>query len=100
MTKAFGIVGAANLPLHLVLAMKRSPLRWLGRLSYEGRANFLHRWLGRTISLLLAVHATLYFAFFWATGRMTTRFLELDVLCGFFALLVIVRPSSLGCVCR
>ena len=92
MTKAFGMVGAANLPLHLVLAMKRSPLRWLGALSYEGRANFLHRWLGRTVSVLLAVHAALYLAYFWAAGRMTTRLLDLDVLCGVFALLAIVRP--------
>ena len=76
LTKAFGAVAVANFPLHFMLAMKRSPLRWLFGLSYEGHANFMHRWLGRIINVLLYSHATLYLAFFWQTDRMTTRFLE------------------------
>ncbi|KAF8543964.1 ferric reductase like transmembrane component-domain-containing protein [Trichophaea hybrida] len=84
-TKAFGIVAVANLPLHFILAMKHSPLGYAYGLSYEGCANFLHRWLGRIIFTLLTVHAILYLNFFWDTSRMKTRFLEFDVLCGFFA---------------
>ncbi|KAA8912719.1 ferric reductase like transmembrane component-domain-containing protein [Sphaerosporella brunnea] len=87
-TKAFGIVGAANLPMHFLLAIKRSPLRWMYGLSYEGRANFLHRWLGRIILYLLSCHAMLYLNFFWDTNRMKTRFLEFDVMCGFIAFII------------
>jgi hypothetical protein len=90
LTKAFGIVTVANLPLHFMLAMKRSPLRWAYGLSYEGHANFLHRWLGRIILWLLAIHAALYLNFFWDTNRMTTRFLEFDVMCGFIAIIALV----------
>lgn len=96
LTKAFGAVAGANLPLHFALAVKRSPLRWLFGLSYEGHANFLHRWLGRLVNVLLYAHAALYLAFFWRTDRMSTRFLEPDVLAGFFAVCVLVRPSESG----
>lgn len=74
--------------------MKRSPLRILYGVSYEGQANFLHRWVGRTIGYLLMCHGGLYLNFFWDTNRMTTRFLEFDVLCGFIGLMVIVRISG------
>lgn len=78
-------MAAANFPLHFALAMKRSPLRWLFGLSYEGTANFLHGFLGRLIYLLLCGHAGLYLRFFYDSSLLLTRFLEFDILCGFFA---------------
>ena len=72
-----------------MLAMKRSPLRMLFGASYEGQANFMHRWMGHNINSLLSTHAYLYLAYFWDTARMKTRFLEFDVQCGFWAFVLI-----------
>ncbi|KAI5804356.1 hypothetical protein EDC01DRAFT_610859 [Geopyxis carbonaria] len=88
-TKALGQVAGAQLPLHFILGSKRGLLRVLG-LSYEGRTNFLHRWLGRLMLALLIAHGVCYVKFFWDMGWMTGRFLEFDVLCGVAGLVMLM----------
>ncbi|KAI5814755.1 hypothetical protein BZA77DRAFT_95335 [Pyronema omphalodes] len=95
LTKAFGAVAMANLPIHFALSVDSKLLAYISHypVEYEQRRNFLHRWLGRIIEMLLGIHGCLYLKFFWDTNRMTTRFLEFDVMCGFIGLLVISTLS-------
>lgn len=85
----------ANLPIHFALSLDSKVLAYISHypVEYEQRRNFLHRWLGRIIELLLGIHGSLYLKFFWDTNRMTTRFVEFDVMCGFVGLLVITTLS-------
>lgn len=76
--------------MHILLSMKRTPLRYIFDVSYEGKINHMHQELGKIISLLLSAHAALYLKFFWDTSRMKTRLLEFDILCGVVGFIFLV----------
>ncbi|KAL5360179.1 hypothetical protein BJX96DRAFT_184398 [Aspergillus floccosus] len=65
LTKRFGIVAAAQFPLHYMLSMKSryAPLVFLLRSSHE-RLNPWHRLSGRIIYALLGLHAALYLNYY------------------------------------
>lgn len=80
--------------MHILLSMKRTPLRYIFGVSYEGEINHMHQGLGKIINLLLGAHAVLYLKFFWDTSRMKTRLLEFDILCGVVAFVFLVGSRS------
>lgn len=88
------MAAAANLPLHMLLSMKRTPLHYIFGTSYEGKLNHIHQGLGKIIYLLLSTHVGLYLKFFWDTSRMRTRLLEFDTLCGVAGFVFLVIPLS------
>lgn len=88
------MVAAANFPMHILLSMKRTPLRYIFGVSYEGEINHMHQGLGKIISLFLSAHAVLYVKFLWDTSRMKTRLLEFDILCGVVAFIFLVGNHS------
>ncbi|KAI4274288.1 MAG: hypothetical protein LQ337_004048 [Flavoplaca oasis] len=87
LTKRFGIIGASQLPLHYLLALKSSwsPITYLTRLSHE-ELNPYHRALGRIILLFLSLHASFYLNFFIQKSLLTKRICDLDVILGLLAI--------------
>lgn len=88
------MAAAANFPMHILLSMKRTPLRYIFGVSYESEINHMHQGLGKIIYLLLSAHAALYLMFFWDTSRMKTRLLEYDILCGVAGFISLVGNHS------
>ncbi|KAH8144991.1 uncharacterized protein LAJ45_11011 [Morchella importuna] len=95
-TKAFGMAASANFPALILLSMKRSPLRYIFSVSYEGKINYLHQGLAKIIYMLLCTHMALYLKFFWDTSRMKTRLLEFDVMCGVVGFVSMTVLSTLA----
>lgn len=83
LTKSFGHVAIAQLPIHYLLALKhpRSPITLATGLAHE-RLNAVHRLLGRIVHALLAVHAVLYLNFFIRLDLLAKRLQHLDVRLG------------------
>lgn len=88
--KRFGIIGASQLPLHFLLAIKSpwSPIALLTRRSHE-QLNVYHQILGRIIQILLSLHAIFYLNFFWQFGWLAKRIKDNDVILGLSAIAII-----------
>ncbi|KAL8867260.1 MAG: hypothetical protein Q9174_005777 [Haloplaca sp. 1 TL-2023] len=87
LTKRFGIIGASQLPLHYLLALKSSwsPISYLTRLSHE-ELNPYHRALGRIILLFLSLHASFYLNFYVQKSLLLKRIQDRDVILGLLAI--------------
>ncbi|KAL8915299.1 MAG: hypothetical protein Q9171_000169 [Xanthocarpia ochracea] len=89
LTKRFGIIGASQLPLHYLLALKSSwsPISFLTRLSHE-ELNPYHRALGRIILIFFSLHASFYLNFFLQKSLLTKRIRDPDVILGVLAITI------------
>ncbi|KAL8863664.1 MAG: hypothetical protein Q9178_000347 [Gyalolechia marmorata] len=87
LTKRFGIIGASQLPLHYLLALKSSPISYLTRLSHE-ELNPYHRALGRIILIFFSLHASFYLNFFIQQSLLTKRIRDPDVILGVLAITI------------
>ncbi|KAF2020578.1 hypothetical protein BU24DRAFT_445776 [Aaosphaeria arxii CBS 175.79] len=87
LTKRFGIIGASQLPLHYLLAMRSpwSPIQMLTRLSHE-QLKSAHKILGRIVYVLFILHAAFYLYFFIAAGVLAKRIKDRDVIFGIISL--------------
>jgi NAD(P)H-flavin reductase len=94
LTKRFGIVGASQLPLHYLLAIrsKWSPPQLLTRLSHE-QIKTAHQILGRIVCFMFVLHAGFYLNFFIAIGALQKRIKDRDVI---FGLMSIVMFLTIG----
>jgi NAD(P)H-flavin reductase len=83
LTKRFGIVGASQLPFHYLLIWKSSwsPVQTLTRASHES-LNAYHQLLGRVVTMLVGIHAALYFNFYVQNNLVASKLKEFYVLCG------------------
>lgn len=95
LTKRFGIVAAAQLPLHYLLAMKStySPLQLLTRMSHE-QLNAAHQVLGKVIQGLLTLHAIFYLNFFIRINVLRKRIKDRDVILGLLCVSIITIIST------
>ncbi|KAL8737369.1 MAG: hypothetical protein Q9181_001744 [Wetmoreana brouardii] len=86
LTKRFGIIGASQLPLHYLLALKSwSPICYLTRLSHED-LNPYHRALGRILLLFFSLHASFYLNFYIQKSLLLKRIQDQDVILGLLAI--------------
>ena len=81
LTKRFGQVGASQLPIHYLLAMRApySPVQWLTRLSHE-QIKASHQILGRITFVLFILHTAFYLNFFILSGFLAKRIKDWDVI--------------------
>lgn len=103
LTKRFGQVGASQLPIHYLLAMRApySPVQWLTRCSHE-QLKVAHQILGRITFTLLALHAAFYLNFFVLAGLLAKRIKEWDVIWGLMSIILFsaISTTALGFVRR
>ncbi|KAE8842921.1 hypothetical protein PTNB73_00970 [Pyrenophora teres f. teres] len=103
LTKRFGQVGASQLPIHYLLAMRApySPVQYLTRLSHE-QIKASHQILGRITFLLFLLHAVLYLNFFILSGFMAKRIKDWDVIWGLTSILLFstISTTAVGFVRR
>ncbi|KAL8690084.1 MAG: hypothetical protein Q9218_004398 [Villophora microphyllina] len=87
LTKRFGIIGASQLPLHYLLAVKSSwsPVSVLTHLSHE-ELNPYHRALGRIVLLFFSLHASFYLNFYIQKSLLLERTQDRDVILGLLAI--------------
>ncbi|KAL8629468.1 hypothetical protein Q9189_004810 [Teloschistes chrysophthalmus] len=87
LTKRFGIIGASQLPLHYLFAVKSSwsPISLLTRLSHE-ELNPYHRALGQIVLLFFSLHASFYLNFFVQKYLLLNRIQDRDVILGLLAI--------------
>lgn len=99
MTKRFGIIGASQLPLHYLLAMRApySPIQWVTRLSHE-QLKSSHQVLGRIVFALFSLHAVFYMYFFIQAGFLAKRIKDKDVIFGLISisLFAAISTTALG----
>ncbi|KAF2845864.1 metalloreductase-like protein Fre8 [Plenodomus tracheiphilus IPT5] len=95
LTKRFGQIGASQLPIHYLLAMRApySPVQWLTRLSHE-QIKVFHQILGRITFFLFLIHAALYIAFFVLSGLLAKRIQEWDVIWGTVSIILFSAIST------
>ncbi|KAF3036329.1 hypothetical protein E8E12_006422 [Didymella heteroderae] len=95
LTKRFGQIGASQLPLHYLLAMRApySPVQWITRLSHE-QLKAAHQVLGRIVYLLFTLHAVFYFVFFAMSGFLAKRIKDWDVIFGLITLALFAAIST------
>ncbi|KAL5116848.1 hypothetical protein ACEQ8H_005200 [Pleosporales sp. CAS-2024a] len=95
LTKRFGQIGASQLPVHYLLAMRApySPIQWLTRCSHE-QLKASHQILGRIVLLLLTLHAIFYFNFFILSGFLAKRIQDWDVIWGIVSLFLLAAIST------
>lgn len=95
LTKRFGQVGASQLPIHYLLAMRApySPVQWLTRCSHE-QLKVSHQILGRITFFLFILHAILYLNFFILSGFLAKRIKEWDVIWGVISLALFSAIST------
>jgi hypothetical protein len=95
LTKRFGQIGASQLPLHYLLAMRApySPVQWITRLSHE-QLKAAHQTLGRIVYLLFVLHAVFYFVFFAMSGFLAKRIKDWDVIFGLITLALFAAIST------
>jgi hypothetical protein len=95
LTKRFGQIGASQLPLHYLLAMRApySPVQWITRLSHE-QLKAAHQILGRIVYLLFILHAVFYFVFFAMSGFLAKRIKDWDVIFGLITLVLFAAIST------
>ncbi|KAH6633157.1 ferric reductase like transmembrane component-domain-containing protein [Boeremia exigua] len=103
LTKRFGQIGASQLPLHYLLAMRTpySPVQWITRLSHE-QLKAAHQVLGRIVYLLFLLHAVFYLVFFGMSNLLAKRLQDRDVIFGLIALALFtaISTTALGFVRR
>ncbi|KAK4984739.1 hypothetical protein LTR50_006418 [Elasticomyces elasticus] len=103
LTKRFGIVGASQLPLQYLLALKApySPFQLATHLSHE-TLNIAHQLLGRTITLLFYLHTIFYLNFFIVKSLLAKRIKDRDVILGLVAIVLFtaIGTTALGRVRR
>ncbi|EUC48877.1 hypothetical protein COCMIDRAFT_86095 [Bipolaris oryzae ATCC 44560] len=103
LTKRFGQIGASQLPIHYLLAMRApySPVQFLTRLSHEQIKNF-HQILGRIVLLLFLLHTVFYLNFFILSGFIAKRIKDWDVIWGLTSIILfsIISTTALGFVRR
>ncbi|KAF1958386.1 hypothetical protein CC80DRAFT_30001 [Byssothecium circinans] len=103
LTKRFGIIGASQLPLHYLLAMRApySPIQWATRLSHE-QLKASHQVLGRIVFLLFSLHAIFYMTFFVLSGFLAKRIKDKDVIFGIISIILFttISTTALGQVRR
>ncbi|XHG08993.1 hypothetical protein AWENTII_012075 [Aspergillus wentii] len=95
--KRFGIIAAANFPLHFMLGMKSgySPLAFVFNASHEQIIPF-HRMSGRILYCLLLTHAIWYINYFYQSNRLdhlTSRHSLTGIVS--FTLMTILTAASL-----
>ncbi|PVH99754.1 hypothetical protein DM02DRAFT_614755 [Periconia macrospinosa] len=99
LTKRFGIIGASQLPLHYLLAMRApySPVQWVTRLSHE-QLKASHQVLGRIVFFFFALHAAFYMNFFVRAGFLAKRIKDKDVIFGLISisLFAAISTTALG----
>jgi hypothetical protein len=95
LTKRFGQIGASQLPVHYLLAMRApySPVQWLTRCSHE-QLKASHQILGRVVFLLFIVHGILYFNFFILSGFLAKRIKDWDVIWGIVSIILFATIST------
>ncbi|KAF2477001.1 uncharacterized protein BDR25DRAFT_276648 [Lindgomyces ingoldianus] len=95
LTKRFGIIGASQLPLHYLLAMRSpySPIQHLTRMSHE-QLKASHQVLGRIIYFLFFLHATFYMNFFVLSGFLAKRIKDKDVIIGILSIILLTILST------
>ncbi|ORY12548.1 ferric reductase like transmembrane component-domain-containing protein [Clohesyomyces aquaticus] len=98
LTKRFGIIGASQLPLHYLLALRSpySPIQYLTRLSHE-QLKAPHQALGRIIYLFFLLHVAFYLNGFVQLGFLAKRIKDKDVILGLLSisLFTILSTTSL-----
>ncbi|CAO2653207.1 Nn.00g026180.m01.CDS01 [Neocucurbitaria sp. VM-36] len=103
LTKRFGQIGASQLPVHYLLAMRApySPVQWLTRLSHE-QLKASHQILGRVTFFLFALHAAFYFNFFVLSGFLAKRIKDWDVIWGIISIILFsaISTTALGFIRR
>ncbi|KAH8719202.1 ferric reductase like transmembrane component-domain-containing protein [Phaeosphaeriaceae sp. PMI808] len=103
LTKRFGQIGASQLPVHYLLAMRApySPVQWLTRCSHE-QLKVSHQILGRIIFFLFLLHGSFYFNFFVLSGFLPKRIKDWDVIWGLvsIALFSTISTTALAFVRR
>jgi hypothetical protein len=103
LTKRFGQIGASQLPVHYLLAMRApySPVQWLTRCSHE-QLKASHQILGRIVLLLFILHAAFYLNFFILSGFLAKRIKDWDVIWGIvsIALFLTISTTALAFVRR
>ncbi|KAH7382266.1 ferric reductase like transmembrane component-domain-containing protein [Pyrenochaeta sp. MPI-SDFR-AT-0127] len=103
LTKRFGQIGASQLPVHYLLAMRApySPVQWLTRLSHE-QLKASHQILGRIVFLFLILHVVFYFNFFVLSGFLAKRIKDWDVIWGIVSIILFstISTTALGFVRR
>ena len=88
LAKRFGAVGASQLPLQYLLALKSpySPLQLLTRSSHE-TLNVLHQHLGYVINALFYAHVGMYVNFFLAKNLLAEKLLAGYIIAGVFSII-------------
>ncbi|KAF2744818.1 hypothetical protein M011DRAFT_448634 [Sporormia fimetaria CBS 119925] len=103
LTKRFGIIGASQLPLLYLLAMRSpySPMQLLTRMSHE-ELKASHHILGRIIFALFSLHTAFYLNFFVQSGFLAKRIRDRDVIFGLvsIALFSVLSTTALGLLRR
>jgi hypothetical protein len=95
LTKRFGQIGASQLPVHYLLAMRApySPVQWLTRCSHE-QLKAAHQILGRIVFLLFILHGIFYFVFFVMSGVLAKRIKDWDVIWGIVSIILFSTIST------
>jgi hypothetical protein len=87
LTKSFGHVAVAQLPVHYLLGIKSrhfAPMQYITGLT-PVQLTAVHRLFGRIVHALLAAHAVLYLRFFVQLGILPKRIGDWDVRFGLMA---------------
>lgn len=97
LTKRFGIVGASQIPLQLLMAMKPSwsPVQLITRKGHE-ELKAWHQNLGRIIQLLLSLHAIFYLNFYVQMGLLSKRIKDSDVQIGLAGISILTALGILA----
>lgn len=95
LTKRFGQVGASQLPIHYLLAMRApySPVQWLTRCSHE-QLKAAHEILGRIVFSMFVLHAAFYLNFFVLSGFLAKRIKDWDVIWGIVSIILFATIST------
>jgi hypothetical protein len=95
LTKRFGQVGASQLPVHYLLAMRApySPVQWITRCSHE-QLKVSHQILGRITLFLFLLHGAFYLNFFILSGFLAKRITDWDVIWGIVSLVLFSAIST------
>ncbi|KAF1843014.1 uncharacterized protein K460DRAFT_367943 [Cucurbitaria berberidis CBS 394.84] len=103
LTKRIGQVGASQIPVHYLLAMRApySPVQWLTRLSHE-QLKASHEILGRITYFLFVLHGIFYFNFFILSGLLAKRIKSWDVIWGIISIVLFsaIGTTALGFIRR
>lgn len=103
LTKRFGQIGASQLPIHYLLAMRApySPVQWLTRCSHE-QLKAWHQILGRIVFIFFILHAAFYLNFFVLSGFLGKRIKDWDVIWGIVSIILfsIISTTALAFIRR